>query len=407
MRSGLRSTLLLVLLGLLATDAARAQSTIHAVVAGRVVDAEGKPMPGVTVTALSPTGGLAPSARVTDAKGQYRIVALPPRNDFRVIAEIAGFARVEVAPIDLNPGRTTTVNITLVPSSEATERITVVAKGDLIDLASTKTSTVFNSEFIEGLPIMGRTYQSILTLAPGVTDVDGDGNPNVNGARSTELQTLVDGANTTDPFTGTYGQSMNIEAIAEMEVVTTGFPAEFGGAQGGFNNIITKSGGNQVQGSIKLYFRTDLFDNDGANNNDVSDADLLAGVEGFSDVRPIFSIGGPIVKDRAWYFVALEYFSLETPVNAGSFAFLRTQTGWNNFGKLSWQVNPANRISLSLNVDPVSFTGLNLRTGVAPESDYLREENGRTVTARWSNSLSPTVLLETVASRFHTVNVLV
>ena len=185
---------------------------------------------------------------MTDAAGRYRITSLPPRNDFLLTAEIAGYARIKVSPVDLNPGKTTTVNLTLLPISEASETIVVVGQGDIVDLASTKTSTVFNAEFIEGLPILSRTYQSVLTLAPGVTDVDGDGNPNVNGARATELKTMVDGANTTDPFTGTFGQNLNLEAIAEIEVITTGFPAEYGGAQGGFANIVTKSGGNELEG---------------------------------------------------------------------------------------------------------------------------------------------------------------
>ena len=139
-----------------------------------------------------------------------------------------------------------------------------------------------------------------------MTDVDGDGNPNVNGSRATNFQTRLDGANITDPFTGTFGQNLNIESIAEIEVITTGAAAEFSQAQGGFANIITKSGGNDFEGAFKFYFRSDLFDNDGANNNDTTEENLFAGTNGFKDVRPFLTLGGPIVRDHLWYFLALE-----------------------------------------------------------------------------------------------------
>ncbi|TDI12487.1 MAG: TonB-dependent receptor [Acidobacteria bacterium] len=392
--------LLLLFLFTLSIPAALAQT--DAVLVGRVTDAKGIPIPSVTITVHSPTGAMTPMRTLTDAEGRYRIPALPPRNDYLVVAEIVHYARVEVGPVDLDPGKTTTVNISLIPASETSETVVVVAKGDIVDLSSTKTSTVFNSEFIAGLPIMGRTYQSILTLAPGVTDVDGDGNPNINGARDTELQTLLDGANTTDPFSGTFGMNVNIESIAEIEVITTGFPAEYSGAQGGFANIVTKSGGNDITGSFKFFYRSDLLDNDGSNNNDFSNAMLFEDLDGFQDIRPFFTLGGPIVKNRLWYFVALEFISRETPVNAGRVAFLETETGWNNFAKISWQINSNNRLAVQLSQDPRRFTGLNLRTGVSPESDFNFDQGGSVATVRWTSNISPSILLETLASRFDT-----
>ncbi len=385
---------------LLILSASGALAQTDAVIIGRVTDAEGRPLPAVTVTVFSPTAAMTQVGTVTDAKGRYRFAALPPRNDFLVVAEIVEYARVEVGPVDLDPGKTTTVNISLVPSSETSEKVVVVAKGDIVDLSSTKTSTVFNSEFIEGLPIMGRTYQSILTLAPGVTDVDGDGNPNVNGARETELQTLVDGANTTDPFSGTFGMNLNIESIAEIEVITTGFPAEYSGATGGFANIVTKSGGNDISGSFKLFYRSDLLDNDGANNNDFTNSVLFDDLDGFQDYRPFFTLGGPIIKDRLWYFTALEYISRETPINAGTVAFLETETGWNNFAKITWQISPDNRIAFQVSQDPRRFTGFGLSTGVHPESDFYFDQGGSVSTVRWTSNISPAILLESLISRF-------
>jgi len=383
----------LLVLGLFASPVVLAQGTT-AVLTGQVVDKEGQPMPGVTVTAMSNKSAMAPAGTVTDAKGRYRLTPLTPSDDYVLTVELPGFAKVEVSPIDLDPGKTTTQNITLVPSSDQLEKITIVAKGDIVDVASTKTATVFNSEFIEGLPIIGRSYQDILTLAPGVTDVDGDGNPNVNGARSTDFQTRVDGVNTTDPASGTFGSNLNLESIAEIEVITTGASAEFSQAQGGFANIITKSGGNDFEGSFKFFFRSDLFDNDGANNSDVFPQNNFGSVDGFQDLRPFLTFGGPIIKDKLWYFTSLQWINQETPINTLSGNIKVTNVGWNNFGKITYQPSPSHRLSLSANWDPREFTGLGLGTGVEPESDFLFEQGGLNLTLGWTYNISPALLLE-------------
>jgi outer membrane receptor protein involved in Fe transport len=391
-----------MVIGLLVVPAVWAQSSTQATLVGLIVDKDGNPMPGVTVTAVSPSTAMAPAATITDGDGRYRISPLTPADDYIVTAELPGFAKIVQSPVNLDPGKTTTVSLSLVPSTDMTEKITVTGKGDIVDVASTKTATVFNSEFIEGLPILGRTYQDILTLAPGVTDTDGDGNPNVNGARATDFQTRVDGANTTDPVSGTFGTNLNLESIAEIEIITTGASAEFSQAQGGFANIITKSGGNELEGSFKFFFQSDLFDNDGANNNDQTDSNLFAGLDGFNDIRPFLTVGGPILRDRLWYFVTLQYIDTEAPVNTLTFPVLATRTGWNNFYKLTWQLNPAHRLSAQVNQDPSRFTGFGLGTGVAPESDFIQDQGGLTSTVRWTYNISPSLLLETLVSRFDT-----
>src|SRR5262249_39231367 len=136
-------------------------------------------------------------------------------------------------------------DIVLRPAAELQETVRVRGHPDVVQPDSVVTSTTFTSAFIAGLPILGRDYQEILTLAPGVTDVNHTGNPNIHGARDTDVVTLVDGVSTTDPLTGYYGQNLNIESIQEIEVITSGATAEFSRAQGGFTNIITKSGGNE------------------------------------------------------------------------------------------------------------------------------------------------------------------
>ncbi len=211
-----------------------------AILTGQIVDRQGQPMPDVTVTAVSRRAATQPIGGVTDAAGRYHLSPLQPSDDYILTVDLAGFATVEISPIELAAGHTTTQNVTLVPSAMTTERITVVARGDIVDVASSQTFTVFHSEFVTGLPTIGRSSRDILALAPGVTDADGGGNPNVSGARAISFQARFDGVNTTTPVTGTFGHDLNLESIAQIEVITTGASAEFTQAQGGFAHILSK-----------------------------------------------------------------------------------------------------------------------------------------------------------------------
>src|SRR5207249_3003153 len=148
------------------------------------------------------------------------------------------------------------------------QRVEVKAEPRIVSLDETTTQTRFSAELIDSLPLLGRNYQDILALAPGVTDTDGDGNPNIHGARDTDMVTLVDGVSTSDPLTGKLGAQLNIESIQEIEVKTSGATAEYSRAQGGFANILTKSGGNEFEGTFKIYWRGAALDGDGAGTDD-------------------------------------------------------------------------------------------------------------------------------------------
>jgi TonB-dependent receptor-like protein len=175
--------------------------------------------------------------------------------------------------------------------------------------------------------------------------VNETGNPNIHGARDSSVVTLVDGVSTTDPFTGYYGQQLNIESIQEIQVITSGASAEYSRAQGGFANIVTKSGGNDFGGTFKLLVRSSRLDGDGAG---IDPPDVRGGVGEsadfrnleFKDLYPFLSVAGPILRDRLWYYVTGEYTLLETPQNVLTQAFVTRTRGYRVFGKGSWQISP-------------------------------------------------------------------
>jgi hypothetical protein len=290
------------------------------------------------------------------------------------------------------------------PESNLREDVRVHAKTDVVDLANTTTETRFSSEFVDALPILGRNYQDVLTLAPGVTDVDGDGNPNIHGARDTDVITLVDGVSSTDPFTGKFGAQLNLESIQDIEIKTAGATAEFSRAQGGFVNIITKSGGNDFQGAAKFFWRGSALDGDGAGS---ADPRLHGGIGEsglrdleFNDFMPFLSLSGPIVKDHAWFFVALEYIQIEEPVNAVNTAFVAGVTGHRDFAKVTWQASPNHRLALSANYDPQEIQNQGLNSFTQEESGFTLEQGGLMLTLRGVSVLSPTVALETSVAHF-------
>ena len=371
------------------------QGGTHATLQGTVSGDTGTPLAGAQVTVESRSTGSAPVVAITDDQGRYRVALLPPGRGYRVTAELAGHERVVVDPVELAPGRATELDLTLPPAGATPSAPDPRPAG--IDVADTRTVTVLSGEFLADVPFLGRLYQDALTLAPGVTNVNGDGNPAVNGARPGELQYRLDGGSASDPVTGGFAHNFNLEALEEIEVITAAAPAMLGGAQGGFANLITRSGGNDLSGTVKLFYRSDLFD--GTWDDDPSDGLLFPPADEFTAVQPFFSLGGPIVRDRLWYFLAMEYLRAEQtiPILAGQ-EVEATTSGWNNFLKFSWQATPSHRLALQMNHDPLRFEGGGLGLLVAEESAFLQDQRGLQVAARWNASFSPRVQLETALS---------
>jgi len=388
----------------MALPAASAAQTAGAV-RGAVTDAAGRPIEGVTIAVDSAALGVTGRGARSDSLGRFQVGSLPPGGDYKIGATCPGFAAVTLTDVEVSAGQVTNVALTLQKESEALrEHVEVRATAPIVNLGEVTSQARFTSEFIDALPILGRNYQDLLALAPGVSDVDGDGNPNIHGARDTDVITLVDGVSTTDPLTGKIGAQLNIESIQEIEVKTAGATAEYSRAQGGFANIITKSGGNDFEGTFKVFWRGSALDGDGAGTDDPR---LHAGLGEaglrdltFNDILPFLSLSGPIVRDRAWFFLASEYIQVQEPVNALSTAFVTEERESRHFAKLTWQAAPSHRLALSLNYDPQEYLNQGVNSFTRVESGYTVDQGGPIVTARWVGVLSPNTSLETALSSF-------
>lgn len=338
------------------------------------------PLPGAVLSLQSPTLS-SPRVLVADAEGSALFEDLPAGNGYELTASLPGFANVVTDGIVVPETGRVDQRVGLAGLIE--ERIEIINRSPMADLEEGSTSsTELSSEFLSDLPIYGRNYQEILTVAPGVQDANGDGNPNVHGSRERDFQMTVDGISNVDPLTGQFLSYINPDAIEEIEVIDAGADASFGGAVGGYGRIITKSGSNEFEGTLNLYYQDSIFDGDGAGTT--SGEDLA-----FRTLQPSLYLSGPIVRDKLWFVAAHERVNKETPfrVQFGT-DFVQSQEALRSLDKLTWQVSPRNQLQFQYSSDPLRVTPDGADTLTPPESSYVFDRDGYTLSSRLTTTFS-------------------
>lgn len=280
-------------------------------VTGTVADATGGMLPGAIVQLRSVERGFSRST-VADSEGRFTFRQVTLGN-YDIEVGMTGFQTRTVTGNLVEAEKTTVVSVVLALTTVG-ESTTVVGEVPIVDaLNQTQTSRLRADEF-QRLPI-GRSYQTLIGQAPGVV---GTGNVNSHGALTASNQFMADGVNTTDTVTGTFGNNMNFEAIAEVIVRTAGVSAEFGQSTGAYVDVITKSGTNRFGGSFKFIGTNDVWDEQNSTRSEVANADgtypSLARTK-FDNLNKTYSftVGGPILRNRAWFFVAYEDARSTTP----------------------------------------------------------------------------------------------
>ncbi|HUE85621.1 MAG TPA: carboxypeptidase regulatory-like domain-containing protein [Vicinamibacterales bacterium] len=283
-----------------------AQPAQTGTVQGVVRDATGGALPGVTITITSQDRGFSRST-VTDGVGRYVFPAVPI-GPYRVVATLQGFETADAADNLVEVNRTTNVSFDM-KIGALTDTVVVMGATPIVDATTVTQTTRLTRDEFDKLPV-GRTYQSLIGAAPGVV---GTGNVNSAGALAQNNLFIIDAVDTTDPTTGTFGTNLNFEAIQEVSVMTSAAGAEYGRAQGAIVSVVTKSGTNQFEGSAKYIFTNDNWDVQNTTTSEVTGASLER--VKFDKVNPIYSFtgGGPIWRDRAWFFGTYELGKNTTP----------------------------------------------------------------------------------------------
>jgi len=295
----IRLVLLLVLLALCLTGrptAAQTTSTIE----GVVTDRQGLAIPGAEVSIAG--NSLAVSKKTTaNAAGAYEVAALPA-GTYTLTVSHAGFRTQVINDLEITLNRTIKIDVTLEVGT-VQQKVEVSGQIPLLETTSSSEGTTIVPQQIEEMPINGRNYLDLLQLVPGVAinrqaDIHDDNTTPVLGERGNNTGFLIDGLSNQNELNGGPAAQFNQDTIAEFQVITTGYKAEFGHASGGVVNVITKSGSNDLHGLASVYHRNSAFDS--------------ADIPGTSNVPYVLrwdydlAGGGAMVRDKAFWFGSVE-----------------------------------------------------------------------------------------------------
>jgi len=352
--------------------------TIH----GTVTDDKGKPIADAVVTAMSPQGA---RKALTDKNGYFIIPFLTP-GTYSVQVIAAGSATVVQDGIVVKLNEKTKLSYALQPGQ--VEKVTVTGQAPVVDRTSTGADTNINvDDFTANLPV-GRTYSNLFATAPGVVSGGGTGagNFSIGGATGLENSYIIDGVNITNTgyggigsfnaIYGSLGTGVTSDFLDEVQVKTGGFEAEFGQALGGVLNAIVKTGTNELKGNLAFYDTVGALE---------GSRELVRFEVGFVNTREenvydfAFSMGGPFIKDKLFWFVAINPVETQTFFSAPSVIFPtcvgcnpdisdiagtqafpasqlpdqeRTRRSYNYAGKLTWFPANNHRLDFTLFGDP-------------------------------------------------------
>jgi hypothetical protein len=304
------SRLLAAMLMVLATTAAAFAQQTTGTIAGRVLDEQKAAVPGATITAKSDSTGFS-RTEVSDAEGLYRVTGLPVGN-YTLSIEMSGF-QAQKRAVTVNVSETLTSDFD-VRIAQVSENVTVTAESALVDTTSSAVGGVVDVRRVENLPLNGRQFANLAVTIPGVglgyhadPTKSTQFSPQINGGNGRNVNYQIDGGDNNDDTVGGLLQLFPLEAIQEFNFLTSRYKAEYGRSNGGVMNIVTKSGTNDYRGSVFELFRDKSM-------NAKTETEKRGAIDKQDYRRNQFggSVGGPILKDRAHFFAAVERTNQDT-----------------------------------------------------------------------------------------------
>jgi hypothetical protein len=362
---------------------------------GTVTDESKAVLPGVTITATSLETGRQLTA-ITNDRGEYRMPGVPAGR-YKMQAELAGFSTMLVPQLEMLVGQNRTVPFTLQVAT-LQESVTVTGEAPLVDTRSAAVSGNVDRRQMEELPLQGRNWMELSMMVKGITANAVDNQP---GVRDRQFQLNLDGQEITQQVAGSgFGQpKFSREAIAEFQVITNLFDITMGRSQGIQVQAISRSGTNDLNGTVYGFFRDDRF----------NAKDFVAGrVLPYANQQVGAAIGGPIVRDKIHYFLSYEYerepntIITSPPALAGqSFSFDTKLTQTSFLGRGDYQMTPNDHVTARGSYwdwkNP--FTQV---SGIEhPSQAAHRTRNAINVAGSWSKVLSQNALQEVKVGYSH------
>jgi hypothetical protein len=375
---------------LLFAGAASAQTT--GTIVGVVNDAAtGKPVAGALVIATSKSLQGEQTA-VTDGRGSYTLSALPP-GVYKLVAQLQGYKPAERTDLNLRVDFTLRANIAMVPEAvQMEEQVVRTGTAPAVNIGSAEAGTIVTREFLANVPTT-RTFEQVATIAPTAQrDILG---VSFAGATSPENSYIIDGLRVSTPGTGTLGTNILTNFVDQLDVKVGSFMPEYGYSMAGIINTVTKSGGNEFHGSVWGNITPGFFTpaSRATWSNGYGVATQLTPYKGSYDTDFGIELGGPIVKDKLWFYAGFApryaatavtgFYQSRVPctTSTGGFTcvsgYLRDQYnqyvmepvanssnvfsyGANKYyalGKLTWLASENHNMSAAFNTQPTSDWG--------------------------------------------------
>ncbi len=394
-----RSIIAIAALFLVLAPTLFSQSRETGAIIGKVTDEEANPLPGVTMTLTSPKL-MGTRTAVSDGQGVFRFPALPP-GAYTVKAELQGFGTVVNENIRLTTTTTLSVEVTMRPAT-VQEQVTVVAKTPTVDVKSTETGSVtLSDEMLRNIP-NSQFAVDLVELAPAVNFGVAYGAGYGRG-----ISWQMDGVGVGDPAGGTAWVFLDYNIIEEAKVMGVGLPAEYGNFTGVIFNTVTKSGGNAFSGHLE-------FDLQGhpkregvkggspfwgtENNQDYAQdwPDVTSPLSALVDANA--HLGGPIIKDKLWFFAGLQWYrSKDWPTGFPEAQDYKQPRG---FIKLSSQLGSKTNATFSFERDDYDGTYRGAGARVQPIATRDQIDPNIVLNFTLTNILSPATFFDIKAAYF-------
>jgi len=327
------------------TSAAQ-ESIQYGSISGRVEDATGAVIPGVKITSRQKDTNISSSV-LTDKDGRFRFPYLR-LGEYEIVAQNPGFAETRRS-VNVSVGSAFDLPIVLAVAASQSE-VTVNSESELLETARTQIAGTVSRSEVANLPLNGRNFLDLALLVPGVSPTNTAANQlfaetsavpgqgiSIGSQRNFSNGFVLDGLSNNDDAAGLTGAFYGLDVINEFQVVTSGGQAEFGRALGGYVNVVSKSGTNTLHGDLYFYFKNQRF----------NAANALAQIAlPVTQSQYGVSLGGPIVRDRTFYFFNFEQRELN-------------QSGLTT-------ISPANVAAINARLVAIGYPGPQISTGIYP-----------------------------------------
>ncbi|HKT81378.1 MAG TPA: TonB-dependent receptor, partial [Vicinamibacterales bacterium] len=351
-------------------------------ISGRTTDASRQPLSDVAVEVESANlQGL--RRAVTSTSGEFFLPALPP-GSYTVTFTAQDF-QPRTAHIGVDPGQTSRLDVTLT-SAPLKETIEIEGHIPLVSVTTgVQQATTFNQRLMSSLPTT-RTLDAALSLAPNVHLTAPFAAPSISGAMAFESLFLVDGGVVNDTIRG---QPLGLyieDAVQETTLMTGGISAEYGRLTGGAVNLVTRSGGNRFGGSLRSTLTNDRWRTLTPFANDTRSSDVLTATE--------FTGGGPIVRDRLWFFGAGRAAGSDQARTALTVPYTFSERSFRYETKLTYAVAPSHSVSATATGIAQESKNIAFSTAIDVRSLYDRQVPQQLFSARYNGALTPRLGLE-------------